>query len=497
MRKVIIFFFFYLSISTVIAATYNVGPTKEYKILQDVAKLLQPGDIVYVEGNAEYPGSVKFENHGTKVKPIRIIGVKVAGQKPVIKSETKDVVVTFFGDNYIFDNFEIVGNMQEASDPKLITRRGLYQVADGITIRHCSVHDSANGIMGSDLFSGSLTIEYCDIYYNGAFVGDHNIYIASDRVRHPDVVTKVRFNYIHDSYQGAGLKSRTSRNEVYYNWFENNYSSEADFFGADLGPGTHPIYNDKGEVIGYTDDNHTTQDELRKIDKSYGENYVREDTDFVGNVVVNENKVKSLTIGGDGGSGGPTRNGTSFGRYRFVNNTFINTAPVDGAGRSYVGQLKFGIGSLEFDNNIVYNKNGINIVFYFNPYDLNNDIHQTNSDLRWSADRQFIGHNNWFKIGTKISEGITDSILGEVPDFVSLVDKDFHLRPESHLKISGSQYNSNIFSTAIYYTNIGGVLKMDVEFIEPLMYPYYQAPDPRHYDESTFDQVNIAIGVYS
>ncbi|QWU99844.1 hypothetical protein [Francisella salimarina] len=108
---------------------------------EGVAKLLQPGDLLYVEGNAEYPDNVKSENYGTKVKPIRIIGVNVVGQKPVIKPETKDVVVTFFGDNYIFDNFEIVGNMQEASDPKLITRRVLYQVADGITIRHCSVHD--------------------------------------------------------------------------------------------------------------------------------------------------------------------------------------------------------------------------------------------------------------------------------------------------------------------------------------------------------------------
>lgn len=105
---------------------------------------------------------------------------------------------------------------------------------------------TANGIMGSDLFSRSLTIEYCDIYHNGAFVGDHNIYIASDRVRHPEAITKVRFNYIHDSYQGAGLKSRALRNEVYYNWFENNYSSE-----ADLGPGTQHIYNDKGKVFDY------------------------------------------------------------------------------------------------------------------------------------------------------------------------------------------------------------------------------------------------------
>ena len=45
--------------------------------------------------------------------------------------------------------------------------------------------------MASDLYSGNLTIEYSEVYSNGYAEGEHNIYIASDRVRVPNSVTTI------------------------------------------------------------------------------------------------------------------------------------------------------------------------------------------------------------------------------------------------------------------------------------------------------------------
>ena len=454
------------------SVVYQVGPGKKYTSLKQVASLLQAGDVVYVDGNATYTGSVAFENNGTADKPIRIIGVAINGKRPVISADLKSStnLVTFYGDHYFFENFEVVGNMSKVAKAQM-TGRGINQISNYLTISHCIVHDARNGIMASDQFSGNLTIEYSEIYANGYSDGEHNIYIASDRVRNPDSVTRIMFNYIHDSLKGAGLKTRTSRNEIYYNRFENNAQSEVDMYGADLGAGSDPILDNSGNIIGYSSDNHVTQDELRKIDPGYGENYLREDTDFVGNLVISNNKVKSLTIGGDGGSGGPTRNGTSFGRYRFVNNTFINNyLPPAGDDRIYTAQVKFGVGSLEFYNNIFYNANGSNMVLYFNPYDASNDKHNTNSDLRWSNGRQFVASNNWFKTGSKIPDEFHNNILGSIPDFTDTVN--YQLHQGSPLSSAGTKDTVFNFPLAIYYSNING-LHEDKVFINPLALPQY------------------------
>ena len=482
-----------------IAIVYEVGPTRKYTNLQQVANLIQAGDTVYVDGAANYTGSVSFKNNGTADKPIRIIGVSVNSQRPIISADTKSNsnLISFYGNHYFFENFEVVGNMSKVAKTQM-TNRGINQLSNYLTISHCIVHDARNGIMASDQFSGNLTIEYSEIYANGYSEGEHNIYIASDRVRVPDSVTRIMFNYIHDSKKGAGLKTRTSRNEIYYNRFENNAQSEVDMYGADLGEGTDPILDQAGNITAYSSDNHITQDELRKIDPSYAENYLREDTDFVGNLVISDNKVKSLTIGGDGGSGGPTRNGTSFGRYRFVNNTFINNyLPTNGDERIYTGQVKFGVGSLEFYNNIFYNSHGNNMVLYFNPYDANNDIHKTNSDLRWSNERQFIAKHNWFKTGSKLPAEFQDNFYGTIPDFINL--DSYQLLPDSTLLKDGTYDTVYTFEQPIYYSNIRGIHHEDKSFIHPLPLPQY-APIGKNTDLvpkeiSTPDQENTPLGI--
>ena len=52
------------------AATYQVGPARTLKKLQDVAPLLAPGDLVEVDGGATYPGDIIFTVPGTPTNKI-------------------------------------------------------------------------------------------------------------------------------------------------------------------------------------------------------------------------------------------------------------------------------------------------------------------------------------------------------------------------------------------------------------------------------------------
>ena len=52
--------------------TYQVGPGKQYANLQAVASLLQPGDVVEVQGGATYAGNLRFTRAGTASAKITI-----------------------------------------------------------------------------------------------------------------------------------------------------------------------------------------------------------------------------------------------------------------------------------------------------------------------------------------------------------------------------------------------------------------------------------------
>ena len=70
------------------AATYQVGPSRTLKKLQDVAPLLAPGDLVEVDGNATYPGDIIFTVPGTPTNKITIRGLRANGLRPVLSGGT-------------------------------------------------------------------------------------------------------------------------------------------------------------------------------------------------------------------------------------------------------------------------------------------------------------------------------------------------------------------------------------------------------------------------
>src|ERR1044071_2867352 len=164
--------------STAFAVTYQVGPTRTLKKLQDVAPLLAPGDLVEVDGNATYPGDLIFTRPGTAASKITIRGLRVNGLRPVIAGGTNTVEFRL-SDHYVFEGFDVTGG----------SFRGIYHHADDITIRDTVVHDCpGHGILGADSDSGSLTLDYVEVYASGSGTTKHPVYIATDESAYPGSV---------------------------------------------------------------------------------------------------------------------------------------------------------------------------------------------------------------------------------------------------------------------------------------------------------------------
>ncbi|NCC24378.1 MAG: DUF1565 domain-containing protein [Deltaproteobacteria bacterium] len=362
------------------AAIHLVGPGRPYADLQAVAPILEPGDLVEVAGDAVYPGDVVFTRSGTEEAVITIHGTAVNGKRPVISGGANGVTFAtpwpYTGpgaDHYVFEGFEVTGS----------TVRGIFHQAHDLLVRDVVVHDCpAHGILGADDGSGTLVLDRVEVYGCGSGDNRHQIYMATDEANRPGSVFRMQFCYIHDGNGGNNVKSRAERNEIYYNWIEGAYYHELELIGPDGGdPGLK-----------------------------------REDSDVVGNVVWKRNDAYFVRVGGDG-------TGETNGRYRFVNNTFLNVSTV---GSRAVFRLFDGLESIEMHNNVFYRPGGLDII---------RDV-----EAQWSSGNpQIAGQNNWISTGsTTVPTVWTGTISGTNPGFADLGGKN--LRPEagSHLVGAGT-----------------------------------------------------------
>ncbi len=353
------------------ADTYQVGPGKPYATLQEVADRLLAGDIVEVDGNHTYPGDVVFDRPGSPASKITIRGIPIAGQLPVISGGTNTVhfrtsdwegAPDDAGNHYLFEGFEITGG----------SSRCIYHQADDLTIREVVVHDCpAHGILGADQGSGSLLLEYSEIYACGQGTQRHQIYMSTDQGNRPGSVFRMQFCYLHDGNGGNNVKSRAERNEIYYNWIEGATYHELELIGSE----------------------------------EYATEVVREDSDVVGNVLLKRGTTFVVRFGGDG-------TGETFGRYRFVNNTVVVQPDA-----SAVFRLFDGIESLEAHNNVFMAGGGgvVNLV---------RDV-----EVNWASGRQIAGSNNWVLMGsTNVPGEWAGTEAGADPGFVALAADD--VRPD-------------------------------------------------------------------
>jgi hypothetical protein len=362
------------------AATYQVGPGRAYTTLQAVAPLLQPGDIVEVDGNVTYPGGVIFTNPGTDANKITIRGIRVNGLRPVISGGTNTVEFRL-SDHYVFEGFDVTGG----------SFRGIYHHAHDITLRDTVVHDCpAHGILGADTDSGSLLMEYVEVYRCGNGTGQHPVYMATDEFKHPGSVFRMQFCYLHDQNGGNNIKSRAERNEIYYNWVSGGFYGEIELIGPD------PHGNRDVSV-----------------------NTAREDSDVVGNVFqhIPSQGTRMARVGSDG-------TGQTKGRYRFVNNTFIlrqgQTSPAI--------EIFEGIDSLEVHNNVFFRVGGAPI-----------DKVVLETRVKWVAGRVSVGTNNWLPTGSAmIPTGWTATRFGLDPGFANIATYDVRLTASSPLVNAGN-----------------------------------------------------------
>lgn len=334
--------------STAFAATYEVGPNKPHQGLAELAYDLRPGDLVLVDGDATYGGDIHIrpDSSGTKEQPVTIRGVKVNGKRPVISGGV-DFGIVLNGSHTIFEGFEVTGAASFCVVHK----------ADDVTLRDLVVHDCpGQGILGTDSESGSLTIEYSEVYRCGNDVYDHQLYIATDETMYPGSVFRLQSSYIHDGNGGNNVKTRAERNEIYCNWIEN------------------PVYH----VLDLVDPD------------GQDPGLAREDSDVVGNVLIQNGDYYIARIGGDQG------NGTA-GRVRFAYNTIVGSPS---AAAFFYMQNE--VESVTFEDNVFLAPSGGAPELFID------------SDAYWTQGATTVGGaNNFFAVGLPASPTLSASLTGD------------------------------------------------------------------------------------
>lgn len=395
------------------AATYQVGPGRTWTQLQPLfdAVDLEPGDIVEVDGGTTYAGNVilRAADGGAPGNPVTIRGLRVNGQRPILLGGTNTIEFRL-ANHVVFEGFEVVGSVADN------TFRCIYHHSHDVLIRDVLVRDCPrHGILGADTDSGSLTVEFSEIRNAGSNQFNHAIYMATDELRWPGSVFRLRHSVVRDSRfgdSGVGgnlIKSRAERNEIHYNWLEGAWFHALELIGPDPAGGVPA-------------------------------NAVREDSDIVGNVVVHDGDFGAIfRFGGDG-------TGASNGRYRFVNNTVIRRG---GNGDTpTIFRLFDGIESVEMHNNVFLREGAASFRV----------IREVEAVWVGGVSR-IRGSRNWFDAGsTFVPSGWVDSITGTDPGFVNAAGNDFRPAPGSPLldaagtaaTASGYEIGSPLFPPAFH-----------------------------------------------
>lgn len=387
------------------AATYQVGPTRSYATLDAVfsAVDLEPGDIVEVDGGVTYPGGIimRAEDGGAPGNPVILRGIKQGGQRPIIQGGVNSIEFRLVA-NVVFESFEIIGTTAPTR-----TFRCLYHHGHNLVVRDARIHACPDhGVLGADQDSGSLTIEYSEIYDAGSGDRNHVIYMATDEVAHPGAVFRLQHSYVHSANGGNLIKSRAERNEIYYNWLEGGFFHELELIGPDPA----------GAQAGWS------------------EALAREDSDVVGNVIVHNSDFGAIIrLGGDG-------TGQSQGRYRFVNNSIVringnNDTPT-------VFRLFHGLESVQMFNNLIYRDGSSSVRL----------IREVEAQWVGGVSR-IAGANNQYPPGASfVPPGWSASVVTSTPGLSNVGTLDLQLLQSSVLRNAGtsnSHHSAYAFPTPL------------------------------------------------
>lgn len=390
------------------AAKYTVGPPgsgKQYPSLPALFSApgvdLKQGDLVEVDGDATYSGSgavgIKMgqDDGGAPGNPVRIVGVAINGKRPLLTMSSGDHVIKFERSNHVvFQGFEITGGGGGK-------KSCVFSEAHDLVLRDLVIHDCpAHGLIAADQNSGSLTLEYSEIFNAGANDQRHPIYVTADTASYPGAAFRMRFNYIHDGKGGNLLKSRHNRNEIHYNWFENSFYQEIELIGPDCAAwsgGTPP------PIAG--------------------------DSELLGNVIVHKSSWGNvIRLGGD-------LNGRSRGLVRMVNNTVL----VDRPGNVNAIYVQLGLRGLEMHNNVIHQPGGAPTIVGENNSAGTPSCGFTDKRPWVDGVRNVFGGDNWVQAAAKAVPSSTEwsrTLRGDDPKFIQIADRN--LRPADGSPLIGT-----------------------------------------------------------
>eukprot|EP01125_Pyxidicula_operculata_P021761 TRINITY_DN861_c0_g1_i1.p1 TRINITY_DN861_c0_g1~~TRINITY_DN861_c0_g1_i1.p1 ORF type:complete len:638 (-),score=146.72 TRINITY_DN861_c0_g1_i1:56-1969(-) len=199
----------------------------------------------------------------------------------------------------------------------------VFNKAYGTTVNNVIMDSCGNGLSTHDSESGDITVSNSEVKFCGAGTYEHGIYASRGLT---DTATFTLYNtYIHDVLGGNGVKSRFPKTKILYNTIDYNAGTgrTLELISADCVPdGTTCL----------------------TVPTTY-------EADVVGNVLTNLNSVPygfhrigRDTTGNPSGGKPP-----SYGKYRFVGNTYVGSSTLK-EGITLWGAIT----SLDFYNNIIH-----------------------------------------------------------------------------------------------------------------------------------------------
>jgi len=246
--------------------------------------------------------------------------------------------------------------------------RGVFHVSGNNLLAHnLLIIGSADGVVNSNHGPGTLIVEYSEIAYNGTGGGLHGVYIVGDFSTWPEIEIIFRYNVIRHSitFGSHGFRSRMPGTRLINNvFFDNSGVWQVDlvsgFSLASHDPVTYRVPGDH-KVLDYI-----YAARAQGLDFMESRFNYRYNVEVIGNLFVRSNapaarNANHVQIGGGGSVFEET-----LGRYRFLNNTFVDLAGPWGGGFPTAAIAARGVESVEMYNNIFY-ANHSTFLPFFNP----------------------------------------------------------------------------------------------------------------------------------
>lgn len=396
---------------------YHVGADQNYARISDVPwEALQAGDSVYIHWqSSSYHEKWVIGRSGTAQAPILVSGVPgPEGQLPVIdgRNATTRQALNYWNErrglikiggssipndplpsHIIIENLEL----RSARPPYTFTNdsggQEIYasnaasfyvEIGQHVTIRHCLIHDSGNGIFigANGGQTQDMVIEANYIYDNGieGSIYEHNTYTAAIGIIY-------QYNFMAGLRSGAlgnNLKDRSAGLVIRHNWIEDG--------------------NRQLDLVDAEDSDALVNNPSYRSTHVYG-NILKESE--------GEGNSQMVHYGGDSGNEAIYRKGTLY----FYNNTLISTR----SSNTTLFRLSTNEESGDVHNNIFYvTAPGYRLGLVGSQGQLTMRHNWIKTDWRTS-------HSTF--MGTLTDDG--SNIEGTAPGFIDFEQHDYHLAPVS------------------------------------------------------------------